>query len=232
MKIAVLGLSDFPQGKKNLIDKRLKTLEGLIKPSKVTYITVELLGPGGLKEADGIICEKGSKLDIVIGDLEAAESRIERLQEGEDPKIFLRAKEILEDGRCLCEENFEAEERKTLVNSNFVSIRPVCFIDKNENIPAQEVIFDSYYSFGMICFFTGAKDKELRSWPIKKGVVAHEAAGAIHSDIQRGFIKAEVTGYEDIVKAGGLSQAKQFMHLEGKEYIVRDGDMFNFRFNV
>ena len=67
---------------------------------------------------------------------------------------------------------------------------------------------------------------------IKKGATALEAAGAIHSDIQRGFIKAEVISYDDLVKEGSLHQAKQHMRLEDKGYVVRDGDSLTFRFSV
>lgn len=228
MKIAVVGLPDFTTGKKSLVDQRLKELEPLIKPSKTTFISIEYLDASGLKDADAIICEKESKLDLIISDLEAVENR---LSKGDDP-LFGRAKEILEKNICLSEEKFSEDERKILINSNLVSIKPAYFVDKNEGKDAQQMMLDAYYGLGMICFITGAKDKELRSWAIKKGATAPEAAGAIHSDIQRGFIKAEIIGYDDLVKAGGLNQAKQFMHLEGKEYVMQDGDVVNFRFSV
>jgi hypothetical protein len=229
MKIAVLGLPDFPLGKKNLIDERLDVLEGLIKPSKTTYITIEFLEGARVKDADAIICEKQAKLDLVIQDLEQVENRIERLGEGEDNKFFLRIKDILEKNNCLSQVTFSEDERKLLLNSNFVSMKPVFFVDKNENKSANEIIFDSYYYFGMLCFITGAKDKELKAWPIKKGATAYEAAGAIHSAIQQKFIKAEIISYDDVVKAGGLTQAKQYMRLEGKDYVMRDGDLLTVR---
>lgn len=229
MKIAILGLPDFPPGKKNLIDQRLKVLEGLIKPSKTTYITIEFLDGARLKDTDAIICEKEAKLDLVIQDLELAESRIERLKLDEDNKFFLRIKDILEENKCLSQETFSEDERKLLLNSNFMSIKPTFFMDKNDNKPMQEMIFESYYAFGMLCFITGAKDKELKAWPLKKGATAYEAAGAIHSAIQQKFIKAEIISYDDVVKAGGLTQAKQYMHLEGREYVMKDGDLLNVR---
>lgn len=229
MKIAILGLPEFPLGKKNLVDERLNTLEGLIKPSKTTYITIEFLDGARVKDADGIICEKEAKLDLVIQDLEQVENRIERLKLDEDNKFFLRIKDILEKNKCLSEDTFSEDEKKLLLNSNFVSIKPTFFVDKNENKPVQEIIFESYYAFGMICFITGAKDKELKAWPIKKGATAYEAAGAIHSAIQQKFIKAEIISYNDLIKAGGLNQAKQYMHLEGKEYVMQDADWLSIR---
>jgi len=229
MKIAVIGLPEFPLGKKNLVDERLGILEGLIKPSKTTYLTIEFLDNSRVKDADGIICDKEAKLDLVIQDLEVVENRLQRLQEGEEKNFSQRLKEILEKNKCLIEENFSEEEKKTLLNYNLVSIKPIFFVDKNENKPAQTIILESYYAFGMNCFITGAKEKKLKSWPIKKGATAFEAAGAIHSAIQQKFIKAEIIAYEDVVKAGGLAQAKQYMHLEGREYVMKDGDLLNVR---
>ena len=90
-----------------------------------------------------------------------------------------------------------------------------------------------YRMLGLITFFT-AGEKEVRGWTIKKGTTAKKAAGAIHSDIERGFIRAEIIPYEDYIKAGGEKQAKELglMRLEGKDYIMKDGDVVYFRFNV
>ena len=90
-----------------------------------------------------------------------------------------------------------------------------------------------YKMLGLITFFT-AGPKEVRGWTIKKGTTAKEAAGVIHSDIERGFIRAEVIKYEDYIKAGGEKEAKErgLMRLEGKDYIMQDGDVVYFRFNV
>lgn len=75
---------------------------------------------------------------------------------------------------------------------------------------------------------------ETRAWTIRKGMTAPEAAGVIHSDFERGFIKAETVGYDDLVSAGSLGQAKENgrLRLEGKEYVVNEGDVMNFKFNV
>jgi len=233
MKIAVVGLADFAPGKKTLVDERLDTLEGLIKPSKTTPVNIELTDASSLKVADAVMCEKEAKLDLIISDLEAVENRLYAAKDETETKLFTRAKDILEKNLCLCEENFTDEEKKILFNYNLVSIKPVYFVDKAQNTPPEKILFDAYYAAGMICFFTGAKDKELRAWPIKKGTPALEAAGEIHSDIKRGFIKAEVVSSADLIKAGSIIAAKHSTRLEGKEYIMQDGDfVINFRFNV
>jgi len=101
--------------------------------------------------------------------------------------------------------------------------------------PAVDVLArKSYEALGLITFFTVVSD-EVRAWTIKRGTKALEAAGKIHSDMQRGFIRAEVVHYDDFVASGESIQGakeKGLVRLEGREYIVKDGDIINFRFNV
>lgn len=91
----------------------------------------------------------------------------------------------------------------------------------------------SYSLLGLISFLTAGAD-ECRAWPIQEGTIAVKAAGKIHSDIERGFIRAEVVSYEDLIAAGSLAEAKKrgTLRLDGKNYVVKDGDVINFLFNV
>lgn len=95
------------------------------------------------------------------------------------------------------------------------------------------VIRLSFALLGLMPFFTVGPD-ECRAWTIRRGATAVESAGEIHSDIQRGFIRAEVVGYDDLVSAGGMAEVKKLgkFRREGKEYVVQDGDIINFLFNV
>lgn len=95
------------------------------------------------------------------------------------------------------------------------------------------IIRKSYELLGLISFFTVGKD-EVRAWTIKKDTTAQDAAGAIHTDFQKGFIRAEVVAYDDLIDAGSHQEAKKrgAVRLEGKTYIVQDGDVIEFRFNV
>ena len=114
-------------------------------------------------------------------------------------------------------------------------------IDKKEMLEAlgltesglDKVIKKSYDLLGLMSFLT-AGEPEVRAWTIKKGTKAPEAAGKIHSDIQRGFIKAEVVSYDDLMKEGSMVAAKEkgLVRSEGKEYIMQDGDIVLFKFNV
>ena len=95
------------------------------------------------------------------------------------------------------------------------------------------VIATSYSAIGLLSFFTVGED-EVRAWNLHTPGTAPEAAGVIHSDLQKGFIRAEVVAYDDFMAEGGMSgaKAKGLVRLEGKEYIVKDGDILNIRFNV
>ncbi len=95
------------------------------------------------------------------------------------------------------------------------------------------VITTSYALLGLISFLTVGED-EVRAWTIRQGTPTVEAGGAIHSDIQRGFIRAEVVSFSNLVQAGGMVAAKKqgLVRLEGKEYILQDGDISHFLFNV
>ncbi len=95
------------------------------------------------------------------------------------------------------------------------------------------LIHVSYDLLGLISFLTSGED-EVRAWTISRGTSAQKAAGKIHSDIERGFIRAEVVSYDDFIAQGSMSGAREKgqLRLEGKTYEVRDGDIINFRFNV
>jgi len=97
-----------------------------------------------------------------------------------------------------------------------------------------QLIHACYQLLGLITFFTVTGGKETRAWTLKAGSSAYEAAGLIHSDIQRGFIRAEVAPQSTIIASGGLSGARAAgqLRLEGRDYVVRDGDVIHFRFNV
>jgi hypothetical protein len=91
----------------------------------------------------------------------------------------------------------------------------------------------SYELLGLISFFTIVSG-EVKAWSIQNGTSALKAAGKIHSDMERGFIRAEVISYDDLMKCGNLSEARKkgLLRLEGKDYVVNDGDLITFLFNV
>jgi ribosome-binding ATPase YchF (GTP1/OBG family) len=95
------------------------------------------------------------------------------------------------------------------------------------------VIRAAFELLGLQTYFTAGK-KEVRAWTVRRGSSAPQAAGVIHTDFEKGFIRAEVVSYDDFIQYGGEAPAKDAgkFRLEGKEYIVDDGDVMHFRFNV
>ena len=97
----------------------------------------------------------------------------------------------------------------------------------------EKLIQASYRILGLISYLTSG-EPETRAWTIKVGTKAPQAAGKIHSDFERGFIRAEVVNYQDLLDCGSIAAAKEkgLVGLEGKDYVVKDGDVILFRFNV
>jgi ribosome-binding ATPase len=96
-----------------------------------------------------------------------------------------------------------------------------------------QVVAASWRLLDLLTFLTTGED-ETRAWEIRRGATAPEAAGRIHSDLERGFIRAEVIGYDDVVAAGGwdAARSKGLLRIEGRSYVVREGDVLHVRFNV
>ena len=95
------------------------------------------------------------------------------------------------------------------------------------------LIKNAYHLLGLMSFLT-AGEKEVRAWTIPQNTRAQQAAGVIHSDIERGFIRAEIVSYADLVRVGSNAAAREqgLTRLEGKDYLMQEGDVVNFRFNV
>ncbi len=156
----------------------------------------------------------------------------EQLQDAENDPLVLKVKEYAK------KENAEVIPLCVKIEEELSSLDDD---DKKEMLEAlglsesglDKVIKKSYDLLGLMSFLT-AGEPEVRAWTIKKGTKAPEAAGKIHSDIQRGFIKAEVVSYDDLMKEGSMLAAKEkgLVRSEGKEYVMQDGDIVLFKFNV
>ena len=156
----------------------------------------------------------------------------EQLENAENDELVLKVKEYAQKEKAevipLC---VKIEEELSGLDED----------DKKEMLDAlgldesglDKVIKKSYDLLGLMSFLT-AGEPEVRAWTIKKGTKAPQAAGKIHSDIERGFIKAEVVSYDDLIKEGSMLAAKEkgLVRSEGKEYIMKDGDIVLFKFNV
>ena len=156
----------------------------------------------------------------------------EQLEDAENDELVKQVKEYAEKEKAevipLCvkiEEELsglEDEDKKEMLEALGL-----------EESGLDKVIKKSYDLLGLMSFLT-AGEPEVRAWTIKKGTKAPQAAGKIHSDIERGFIKAEVVSFEDLMKEGSMVAAREkgLVRQEGKEYIMQDGDIVLFKFNV
>jgi ribosome-binding ATPase YchF (GTP1/OBG family) len=232
MKVSVFGITEFPLGKKVIPDERLDKIEKMLHPAKTTYIQLELMDEQAIKDADAIISLNTKKTDLILLDLELIETRLSRIEDGDEKIFLLRIQAELEKENFLNELNLSEAEAKIAGVLNFITSKPILLLDES-NIHDTALAFKKIFAVAdMISFFT-AGQKELKAWPLRQGLTAYDAAGCVHSDIQRGFIKAEVYNFKDVEEMGGLNQAKtRAMRLEDKGYVVKDGDILNFRFNV
>jgi ribosome-binding ATPase len=158
------------------------------------------------------------------------------------PKLVLFNNEDDDDGIPDAEDDITSKEDCMVIRGKLEQELAQMSVEDTEdflnefNITASamdRVIKRSYALLGLISFFTVGED-EVRAWTIKKGATALDAAGVIHTDFQKGFIRAEVLSYNDLMDAGTYNEARKkgTVRLEGKEYCVQDGDIINFRFNV
>ncbi len=167
-------------------------------------------------------------------------------------KPIIYAANTDEDGFTDLEGNQYYQQVKDLAEKEGAQVLPICakleqdiaelegeekqmFLEELgvEESGLDRLIKCSYALLGLISFLTYGKD-ECRAWTIKKGTKAPKAAGKIHTDIERGFIRAEVIAYDDMIKCGSVAAAREkgLLRSEGKDYVVQDGDMIYFRFNV
>jgi ribosome-binding ATPase YchF (GTP1/OBG family) len=98
----------------------------------------------------------------------------------------------------------------------------------------QRLVQAGYRLLGLITFFTATGAKTVQAWSIQAGTTAVQAAGKVHSDMERGFIRAEVVHFSDLEELGSFAAVREkgLLHVEGRDYVVQDGDVIHFRFNV
>jgi ribosome-binding ATPase YchF (GTP1/OBG family) len=232
MKIALFGTAEIKVGKHNLKDPRLDEADKLVEADKKTYAQVDVVGDDQLVEADTILVLADNRADLILKDLEFVETRLGRDPQPAERSALERIKALLETERFLFNSGLSAEDLQAVSAHNFFTSKPVCVATPEEVQKPDTLLLRAFQEGGFICFLT-VGGKENRAWPIRKGITAWESAGTIHSDLQKGFIRAEIIGFDDFVAAGGETQAKRAgkQRLETKQYIMQDYDLVNFRFN-
>ena len=232
MKISAFAIPEITLGKHNVKDSRLDQADKLVKAKKKTYVQVELVAQDTALEADVIILLQDAKMDLILKDLDFVETRLAKSPEEKEKIILSKMKAVLEKEDFISTIGLSDAEKEIISGYGLFTLKPVVVVNKEELEDFGTLLARILAQSGFISFFT-VGDKENRAWLIKKGTTAWEAAGAIHSDIQQGFIRAEIISFADFISAGGETQAKQAgkMRLELKDYIMQDADLANFRFN-
>jgi len=232
MKIALFGISEIKLGKHNLKDLRLDKAHELVEADKKTYAQVDIIGEDQLLDTDVILALTDNKADLILKDLEFVETRLGRDPLPEERAALERIKTLLEREEFLSSSALAPEDRQAVAAHSFLTAKPISVATPEEVQNPESLLLRVFREGGYISFLT-VGGKENRAWPIRKGITAWEAAGSIHTDLQKGFIRAEVMGFEDFIAAGGETQAKRAgkQRLETKQYLMQDYDLVNFRFN-
>ncbi len=232
MKISLFSIPEITLGKHNIKDHRLDQVDKITQSKKKVYLQVELVDEKAALDADAILVLQESRTDLILKDLEFVETRLSRVEKEDEKDLLNKLKVLLEKEELIINASLGEQEKSLISGYGLYTNKPIVTAEKKDLDDPDSLLARVVTESGFISFFTTG-EKETRAWLIKKGITAWEAAGAVHSDIQRGFIRAEIIGFDDFIQAGGETKAKQAgkLRLEQKDYIMQDTDLVNFRFN-
>lgn len=232
MKISLVGITGVPLGTHKVKDPRLDQADKLVKADKKVYAHVEVVAEGEALTADAIVASLEGRLELIIRDLEFTETRLARNPVEPERTVLQKIKACLEAEQVVSRAALAADELRTVDAHAFLTAKPVIVADATDLDHFDVFLARAVTESGFISFLT-VGGPENRAWLVKKGSTAAEAGGAIHTDIQKGLIRAEIIGFADLIAAGGETQAKHAnkVRLETKTYVMQDYDIVNFRFN-
>src|SRR5207248_9669616 len=210
---------------------RLDQAHKLVQAAHKAYPRADVVGGEEASTADALVASPEGRFDLIVKDVEFVETRLERNPPAAEKAVLERIKAHLESEGIVAEAGLTPEELHLIESHAFVTAKPIVVAEA-----ADSATFDNFWvhvvsAAGYISFLT-VGGSENRAWLIRKGSTAQEAGGAIHTDIQKGFIRVQIIGYDDFVAAGGETQAKHAnkMRVETKSYVMQDYDLANFRF--
>jgi hypothetical protein len=232
MKICLFGITGIPTGNHNVKDPRLDQADKLVEAQKKSYAQVVLADQKELAVCDAILTSRAALSDLLMKDLEFVETRLGRDAGEAEKKVLQKMAEGLVSETPVAKLGLTADDLTAISAHSFVTNRPVVVAEEAEIATPEALLVRAFAESGYICFLT-VGGKENRAWPIRAGTNAWEAAGTVHTDMQKGFIRAEIISFADLVASGGETQAKRAgkVRLELKTYIMQDFDVVNFRFN-
>jgi ribosome-binding ATPase YchF (GTP1/OBG family) len=228
----LFGIPEIKVGKHNLKDPRFDQADKLVEAQKKVHAQVDVIGDDQLLDADAILASNDTKADLILKDLEFVETRLGREPQEAERAALEKIRTLLESERFVFNSGLAPEEFQAVAAHSFYTNKPIVTASREDLNNPDALLLRAFQEAGYICFLT-VGGKENRAWPIRKGMTAWEAAGTIHSDIQKGFIRAEIISFADFIEAGGETQAKRAgkLRLEIKTYVMQDHDLTNFRFN-
>jgi hypothetical protein len=232
MKIALFGLTGIKHGKHNLKDPRLDQADRLVEARKKTHAQVDVVGEDELLYADALLVSPEGRVDLILKDLEFVETRLGRDPQPAERHALKKIKSLLESEQFIYHARLSPQDLQAVAAHRFFTNTPIVVAGPQELPNHDTLLLRAFREAGYICFLT-VGGTENRAWPIRKGTTAWEAGGTIHTDIQKGFIRAEIINFADFLEAGGETQAKRAgkMRLETKKYVMQDYDLAGFRFN-
>jgi ribosome-binding ATPase len=233
MKIFNFGLDLMPK-KYTYENNQYKKLVDKFSPKKKNPYIVEFTGED-LEKSDAIVIAQDKLLDFVLVDLEKIEQRLEKTESEKEKKILEQAQSYLEKEKILANCGLEPEKISFLKNLQLVSLKPIVVKEdfKDQDQQLQDLIGEVMEAANRILFFT-ASEKEVKAWDLRKGSTILEAAGRIHSDLMRGFIRAEVVNCKKLEDFYNMAEAKSkgLVQTVGKDYVVQFGDIIYVKFSV
>jgi len=160
------------------------------------------------------------------------ETRLSRDPQPAERAALQQIQTLLESEKLLFNSGLDPAVLQAVAAHSFYTNKPITIAARTELAQPEGLLLRAFAEAGYISFLT-VGGKENRAWAIRKGVSAWDAAGAIHTDIQKGFIRAEIIAWADFIENGGETQAKRAgkQRLETKQYVMQDYDVTNFRFN-
>ncbi len=214
-------------------------------------------------EIDSIHDAKIVNLELILADFEVVAKRLEdKGLEQKQKQVLEKIKKVLDKGEMASQAGLTDEEKQQVMELNLLTLKPMVYlintnqakvsqlardsskkaIGENEVIvlsakdggaPLSELIKIAYRTLGLITFYTSKGGQEVRAWPFRVGETALSAAEEVHTDIAKGFIKAEVINWQDLVRLGSWQAAKKSgkIRLEGKDYQVQDGEVLEIKFH-
>jgi len=229
MKICFLGL-DLPEGKVKYQDERVINLDKKFEAKKVTPFYAEFI-KDDCQQCDGFIVSRERLWDLFILDMDKLETRRDRTTDEFEKQLLTRCLEYLEKEVPLCEADFSEEELALLKQLAPLTLKPTVITEAPPEI--NDAIEQVLKKAGIVFFYTADK-KEVHAWPVKEDSDIVSCAAKIHSDLARGFIKAEIVRYEDLITVYNWQEArtKGLVRLVNRDYTIRAGDIIEIRFNI